>query len=248
MLRVHPFGVLSDNYCYLVIDDQTRTAAVVDPPDAEAAEQALEAEGVKPAHIWITHHHADHTAGVSPLRRRYGPLPVYGAAHDSARIPELTQGVREGDQFEFGGETVRILEVPGHANGHIAFYLPDSGHVFSGDVVFGASCGKVFEGTFEEMYGSVQKIAALPESTRIWCGHEYTQGGLTFACAIDPDNQTLKERLENHQVPSIPLMVGVEKATNPFMRCEDPVMRQFTGETEPARVFGVIRQRKDRGL
>ena len=243
-LKVHRVAVLSDNYCYILEDQTTRQAVLVDPPVVEPLVEVLERHGLRPVAIWITHHHHDHTGGVSELRRRYD-LPVYASARDRGRVPDQTHDLKAGDQLEFAGQPVDIFEVPGHSSGHIAYYTP--GHVFSGDVVFGASCGRIFEGTPAEMYASVQKIASLPEDTNIWCGHEYTLGNLKFAAGVDPTNQALQERLASASVPTVPLQVGLEKATNPFMRCHQPAIQQYAGKTDPIEVFAEVRRRKDAG-
>lgn len=245
MISVHRVPVLSDNYSFVVEHDGQ--AVVIDPPEVDPIADLLEEKGLKLVALWITHRHSDHTAGIGGLLERFGKVPVKASAEDRGHVPHQTEEVREGETFEFFDEQVEVLSVPGHVDGHIAYYLPKSGHVFSGDVVFGASCGKVFGGNFDQMFRSVSKIAALPDRTQIWCGHEYTLGNLKFAERVDPDNQRIKERLATESVPTVPLNVGVEKATNPFMRCDTEPVRRFTGKTEPAEVFAELRKLKDRG-
>lgn len=244
-LRVHRLAVLRDNYSFVLEDTRSRSAVLIDPPEVEPFVDLLDEHQLKPHQIWLTHHHTDHTAGVEGLRQRYGELPVLASWLDRGRVPCQTRELKEGDVLEFAGEEAHVLFCPGHSKGHIAYHFPKSGHVFSGDVVFGASCGKVFEGTFEEMYESVQKIANLPPETLIWCGHEYTLGNLKFAAHVDPDNQALKERLKNEKVPTVPLKLAVERQTSPFMRCGEPHYQQLTGQTDPAQVFAELRRRKD---
>lgn len=242
---VHRIPVLSDNYSFIIEDAQDKTAVVVDPAEAGPVAQALKEAGLKPLEIWITHHHADHTDGISGLVNEFGRLPVYASKKDEGRIPHQTHWLEEGDTVEFADEKAHILFCPGHASGHIVYHMPTSGHVFAGDVVFGASCGKVFDGTFEEMYESVSKIAGMPDGTKVWCGHEYTMGNLKFAAHVDPDNPEIKKRLETEKPPTIPLDLTLEKMTSPFMRCSHPTIQQFTGKTEPAEVFAELRRRKD---
>lgn len=244
-VQVHRISVLSDNYSFLIEDTQEKTAVVVDPAESSPVVEALEGAGLRPAAIWITHRHADHTGGIEGLLDRYGKLPVYGSHEDSGQIPHQTSYVRDGDTVEFAGESAEVLSVPGHADGHIAYHLPKSGHVFSGDVVFGASCGKVFSGDFGQMYRSVSRIAGLPDGTRIWCGHEYTMGNLKFAAHVDPENPEIKRRLDSERPPTVPLDLTLEKMTSPFMRCSHPVVQQFTGKTDPVEVFAELRRRKD---
>ncbi len=247
MLQVHRLAVLRDNYCFLLEDPDQGRAVVVDPPVVEPVVERLHSLQLTLKAIWITHHHHDHTGGIDGLMKQYGPLPVFASRHDQGRIPHQSEQLEEGDELDFAGEKARVLFVPGHSSGHIAFYFPSSHNVFSGDVVFGASCGKIFEGTPAQMYESVQKIANLPEATRIWCGHEYTLGNLRFASQVEPDNDDLSQRLATVSTPTVPLNVGSERRTNPFMRLDSSAVQSFTGKQEPVEVFARLRQLKDQG-
>ncbi len=244
-IAVHRIPVLQDNYSYLIEDTQEKTCVVVDPAEAGPVNAAIEQLGLKPVMLWNTHHHADHIDGNPGVLDRAGSIPVYGSAGDRGRIPQLTHFLQAGDGLEFGGDMVRVLEVPGHTRSHVAYYLP-SGHLFSGDLLFGYSCGKVFEGSMEDMYRSVAQVAQLPDETLIYCGHEYTLNNRCFAETVEPDNPDHKTRAASETAPpTVPLQLGQEKKTNPFLRWHVPAVQAFTGKTEPAEVFGELRRRKD---
>ncbi len=244
-VKVHAVQTLRDNYSYLLEDIQAHLAAVIDPAEAEPIIKSLETLNLKPVEIWVTHHHRDHTGGIAGLFTRYGKIPVYASRIDEGRIPHQNYFLEDNDTVEFAGERAVVISAPGHSKGHIVYYLPESGHAFVGDVIFGASCGKVFEGTYEQMYTSVSKIAALPPDTKLWCGHEYTLNNLSFALQVDPDNHELKKRIETESPPTVPLLLERELRTNPFMRCTDPAVQAFTGKSDPLQVFTELRRRKD---
>ena len=249
-LQICRIQVLSDNYSYLVIDTEQRTAAVVDPGAAAPVLAAAEAEGVRVVALWNTHHHFDHVGGNADVLARWPGIPVLGSAGDVGRIAELTQTFAAGDHFAFAGWQVRILGVPGHTRGHIAFYIPPestggAAHLFSGDLIFGYSCGNVFEGTKEQMYASLSQLLELPEETLIYCGHEYTLSNRKWAAAIEPDNPDISERIAQEQPPTVPLRLSLEKKTNHFLRCHLEPARRFTGKSEPAQVFAALRTHKD---
>lgn len=244
-IKVHRIPVLSDNYSYLIEDTQDKTCVVVDPAEAGPVNAEIERLGLRPVMLWNTHHHADHIDGNAGVLARAGEIPVFGSAGDKGRIPQLTQLLKAGDIIEFGGDKVRVLEIPGHTLGHIAYYLP-SGHLFSGDLVFGYSCGKVFEGTMDQMHASVAQVAELPDDTLIYCGHEYTFNNRPFAEHVEPDNpHHISRRAMETEKPTVPLKLALEKQTNPFFRVHEPVVQAFTGKTAPAEVFGELRRRKD---
>lgn len=244
-IKVHRIPVLQDNYSYLIEDTQEKTCVVVDPAEAGPVNAEIDRLGLKPVMLWNTHHHADHIDGNAGVLEKAGNIPVFGSAGDKGRIAQLTQLLKAGDIVEFGGDKVRVLEIPGHTLGHIAYYLP-SGHLFSGDLLFGYSCGKVFEGTMEQMYDSVRQVGELPDDTLIYCGHEYTLNNRKFAEHVEPDNphHTARRGLEM-EPPTVPLKLALEKQTNPFLRVNEAVVQAFTGKTAPAEVFGELRRRKD---
>lgn len=243
-LDVHFVPTLKDNYSYLVVDRPRRQALLIDPAEAGPVLQALEEQGLTPAAIWITHDHADHTGGIEGVLARYPDLTVLSSERDGPRVPRVTRTVKGGDRLRFAEEEVDVLSVPGHAEGHIAFHFPESGHLFSGDVLFGASCGAVFTGTYDEMCDSVCLLKTLPAETKIWCGHEYTGNNLAWAEHV-LGQEALARRKAQHQVPSIPLLMETELATNPFLRLDTPEVQSYTGQTERRATFKALRQKKD---
>lgn len=242
-LTVQALPALSDNYIYLLRDTETGACAVVDPAEAGPVLEELQARPGRLEALFLTHHHSDHIAGVGELLGGLGRVPVYGSTLDRGRVPELTVELEDGDEVEFAGEKARVLLVPGHTRGHIAYHFPQSGHLFCGDVLFGAGCGRPFEGTPEQMHRSLMRLAELPDQTRVWCGHEYTKDNIRFARTVDPDNAELAGR--NVDPPTVPLDLGLEKRTNPFLRSHDPRVRSAVGEEDPVQVFAALRERKN---
>jgi hydroxyacylglutathione hydrolase len=256
-MRVIAIPCLKDNYAYLLIDDKGRTI-VVDPSEAPPVAAALEREGVTLAGIWLTHHHWDHVGGVEHLCAASGAadIEVLGSAYDleHARIPRQTRGLREGDQLSFGGQRVDIVEIPGHTLGAIAYVV--DGAVFSGDTLFIAGCGRVFEGSMAMMQQSLAKLRSLPKSTRIYCGHEYTLANLRFAHTIEPQAPGLEARLSwaatqrERGEPTVPGLLQDELAHNPFLRWDQPSViaaarDRGASDNAPPNVFAAIRTAKD---
>jgi hydroxyacylglutathione hydrolase len=241
-LRVRPIRILSDNYVFVLDDGRSRDALVVDPGEAGPVLDFLDREGLVPAAVLLTHHHGDHVGGVAALVRRTPRLRVLGAARDRRRLPHVTAHVGEGDEVALLGRTARVLEVPGHTSGHIAWFFPDGaggGDLFSGDTVFGGTIGNLFEGTPDDIFGSLVKIRALPPATRLWCAHEYTRTHVREAARFDPDNPRLAARLAQLEAtdparPTVPLTLEEERATNPFFRWDDEALVARLG-TAPGR-------------
>ncbi len=248
-MRVLPVPCLADNYAY-VITAGGKDAVVVDPSEAEPVAAALEAEGLRLVAILATHHHLDHVGGNEGLIERYGALPVYAHETDDGRVACQTDRVREGRPVEVIGLSFEPLHVPGHTTGAVAYF--GHGAVFTGDTLFVAGCGRLFEGTPAMMYTSLcEKLARLPPETKVFCGHEYTASNLRFAHHAEPGNAAVKEKLDRviamraHGQPTIPSTIGEELATNPFLRVAEPALRErFPGET-PADVLGAVRRAKD---
>ncbi|MCP9891746.1 hydroxyacylglutathione hydrolase [Cyanobium sp. Aljojuca 7D2] len=225
-LRVGLIPVLHDNYVFVV--QRQGQAAVVDPAVAEPVLAALEQQGLELVAILHTHHHSDHIGGTPGLLARWPGAAVLASRDDQARIPLQTQGLVDGDRFDLLGETVEVLAVPGHTRAHIAYYLPISGHLFCGDTLFAAGCGRLFEGSPAQMQASLQRLGQLPEATRVWCAHEYTASNLRWAAATvapgDPSAAAIQQRLAEvlaaraQGEPTIPSTVGLERATNLFLR------------------------------
>jgi hydroxyacylglutathione hydrolase len=202
----------------------------VDPGDAGPVIEFLRKARWRLSSILITHHHGDHVGGITELVRRFADLPVFGGAGDRGRIPGQTAFLNEGDEVRACGNSARVLEVPGHTRPHVAYFFADGadgGDLFSGDTIFGGTIGNLFEGTPDQMFGSVRKIRALPAGTRIWCAHEYTRRYLPEALSIEPDNARLRRRLESlggSKDPTVPLSLEEECATNPFFRWDDAAL------------------------
>ncbi len=215
---------LQDNYVYILYSESTRECLVVDTPEVRPIIECLNQSGWKLTHILNTHHHGDHVGGNSELQD-ITRCEIIGYAADAARIPRISRTVEEGEIFEWGGARIKVLFLPGHTLGHIAYYFIDQQWLFCGDVLFMMGCGRLFEGTAEQMYESLLKIAALPEETLIFCAHEYTLTNGRFALLVDSNNADLQERMQEVRVlreqgrPTVPATLGVEKRTNPFLGC-----------------------------
>ena len=252
-LEIVTVPCLSDNYAFLAHDATSGETALVDVPDAPPILAKLNTLGWKLSHVLLTHHHRDHVDGLPDILRKH-PARVIGAKADEHRLPELDQMVVEGDTFYIGGEPVEVLDVSGHTVGHIAFYMPKSDAAFTADSLMALGCGRLFEGEPEQMWASLSKLAALPNETIVYSGHEYTQSNAKFALTIDPDNADLQNRVSDinraraAEEPTVPSVLALEKATNPFLRAADPAIQSRLGmeNSDPAAVFAEIRARKDR--
>ncbi len=251
-LEVVTVPCLSDNYAYLLRDEATGKTGLVDAPDATPIFESLEARGWGLDLILITHHHNDHVAGVDTLRARFG-AEVAGAIADKHRLPKLDIALAEGDSVKLGHSAAQVLEVPGHTIGHIAFHFPESRALFSADSLMALGCGRLFEGTPEQMWNSLSRMAALPGNTLVYSGHEYSGSNARFALSIEPDNAALKARVEainltlKEGLPTVPVALSVEQDTNPFLRAADAALKMRLGYSHQsdAQVFAAIRRRKD---
>lgn len=223
-VTAEPVPILSDNYAWLLRESQSGAVAIVDPADPGPIIAAIEQRaGGRLDMILLTHHHADHVAGTDEVRARFN-CPVVGAAADAHRLPKLDQALREGDTVRFGEASAQVIDTPGHTRGQINFFFPDGAVLISGDTLFSLGCGKLLEGTPEEMFNSLRKLAALPPETKVCCGHEYTESNARFALTVEPDNPALKARAEEvHRLrasgrPTVPSILKDELAENPFLR------------------------------
>lgn len=250
-LHFHQFAYRSDNYGVLVHEDETGETACIDAGDADAMFAALDEKGWRLSELWITHHHADHTSHLSEIKEKTGCLvigPDYGSS-----ISGLDKAIKEGDNFEFAGHNVTPIHTPGHTMDMLNYYIEDGKVLFSGDTLFVMGCGRLFEGSAQLMWQSLQKLMSLPEDTIIYCAHEYTQANVTFALSVDPQNEALQNRseliasLRRTGESTVPTMLSIELATNPFLRAGDKAIREHLNmmDAEDADVFAEIRKRKD---
>jgi hydroxyacylglutathione hydrolase len=251
-IEIRQFPCLRDNYGYLVHCPGTALTATIDTPDAAAIDAALEREGWHLSHILNTHWHRDHAGGNLALKRRWGAT-VIGPRGEADKIPGLDLRVGDGDVVELGGLSARIIEVPGHTAGHIAYWFEADGIAFVGDTLFSLGCGRLFEGTAPQMWHSLGKLIALPDETKVFCAHEYTEANARFALTIEPGNAALAaraqevDRLRAEGQPTVPSTMGLEKRTNPFLRAKSVEIRKRLDliAADDATVFGEIRRRKD---
>jgi hydroxyacylglutathione hydrolase len=243
---------LSDNYAFLLHDGDTGTTVLVDIPQSAPILAALETRGWHLNEIWITHHHDDHVQGLGEVLAQH-KATVVGASADAHRLPPLDREVSDGDTFGFANHEVRVMDVSGHTLGHIAFYVPGAGAVFTADSLMALGCGRLFEGTPDQMWASLSKLMILPAETIVCSGHEYTASNAKFALTIDPHNTELISRGEQIAVavasgiPTVPSTLALELDTNPFLRAANPAIRSGLGmpKATDAQVFAEIRARKD---
>lgn len=251
-LQIEQINCLSDNYGYLVHDPESGETACIDTPETAPILDRLSQKGWVLSHIWNTHHHYDHAGNNLEIKQATG-CQIIGPAGEADKIPGIDRAVDDGDVVQLGAHQAHILNVGGHTLGHIAYHLPATAHAFVGDSLFALGCGRVFEGTMAQMWGSLQKLAALPRATQVFCAHEYTAANAAFAATIDPDNPNLQQRIADitalraQNQPTVPTNIGVELDTNPFLRPADASIRQHLNmvDASDADVFAEIRARKD---
>jgi hydroxyacylglutathione hydrolase len=243
---------LLDNYAYLLREKASGAVALIDVPEAAPINAELSRRGWTLSQIWLTHHHPDHRQGLPDVLAQH-PAPVYGAAADAHRLPTLDTPLGDGDSFLLGNTDVQVIDVSGHTLGHIAFYAPAAQAAFTADSLMALGCGRLFEGTAAQMHASLQKMAQWPDDTQICSGHEYTTSNARFALSVDPDNAALHDRMRAIDTAraqerfTVPSLMGLERATNPFLRCHDAALRRRIGlpDASDAEVFGAVRAAKD---
>jgi len=251
-LDIHRFPCLNDNYGYLVHEPLSDQTAAIDTPDAGKYLAEADRMGWHISHILNTHWHPDHAGGNLKIKEATG-CTIYGPAGEAEKIPGIDVKLKEGDTVELGRATARVLDVPGHTLGHIAYHFAEQNTAFVGDALFALGCGRVFEGTMEMMWNSLSKLKALPPATTIYCAHEYTQSNARFAETIEPGNETLMayvrkiDELRAKGIPTVPTSLERELATNPFLRADVPALQAAMGHPGDAvATFAEIRGRKDR--
>jgi|SRR5882672_9481305 len=252
-LLIEPVPAFKDNYLWLLV--RGKRAAIVDPGDAMPVEARLQRDNLVLDTIVVTHHHADHIGGVAELKQRYGAR-VLGPVGEN--IPGRDVALEEGDRVEVLGVRMEVLDVPGHTSGHIAYYAAAEGLLFCGDTLFAAGCGRLFEGTAQQMHKSLSKLARLPGATRVYCAHEYTLANIRFARAVEPKNPALEQReamcreMRAKNIPTVPSTIAEELATNPFLRSDEPAVRRAAEQLEAGSsadavaTFAAIRAWKNR--
>lgn len=249
-LEIELVPCLSDNYAYLIHDSDAGLTAIIDPSEAPPVKAALARRGWTLTHILNTHHHFDHTGGNIPLKEEFA-AEIVGPGKDRERFAGIDTGVDESTGWKFGSRAVRVMEIPAHTGSHIAFVVDDA--VFTGDTMFAMGCGRLFEGTPAMMWSSLSKLMTLPDATRVYCGHEYTQSNGRFALTLEPNNAALAARMKEVDAarargrPTIPSTIGLEKRTNPFCRPNSSELRKTLGmeSASDVEVLGETRRRKD---
>lgn len=252
--QIHQFICLKDNFGVLLHDPETRRTASIDAPEAPPILQALEAKGWTLTDILVTHHHADHTQGIAGLKAAYPEARITGPAQEAAKIGVLDEAVKEGDLVRVGSLEAQVIATPGHTSGHIVFYFVNEDLLFAGDTLFALGCGRPFEEPPRVLFHSLMKLARLPGSVRLYCGHEYTLSNARFAAGVDGENAMLRSRVAEVEAQrangeaTLPSTISLERATNPFLRVSDPAVKAALGmpDADESDVFAALRERKNK--
>jgi len=251
-MNIEIIHCLNDNYSYLLKDDQTNTVAIIDPSEFGPCEEKIDKKYKKLDFILITHHHFDHVGGNTELKKKYGSK-ILGFEKDEKRIPGIDILLKDGQDFKMGNLNFKIIFIPGHTSGHIAFYFEKEKVVFTGDTLFSLGCGRVFEGTNKQMFESLNKIKSLPKDTKVYCGHEYTKKNLEFCLKFNPGNNHLKDKEKfieasmREKKPTIPSTINDEILTNIFLRYDDPAVKEALNlkKGTDLEIFTKLRDLKD---
>ncbi|MCB8837230.1 hydroxyacylglutathione hydrolase [Aurantimonas sp. VKM B-3413] len=251
-LEIRQFSCRSDNFGVLVHAPDAGTTIAIDTPEEGPILAALEEAGWRLTHILTTHHHADHVAANEALKARFDAT-IYGPAKERAKIPGIDKAVEGGDVVDVGGVRVEVIDTPGHTLGEVSYYLPEGKAVFAGDALFSLGCGRLFEGDAAMLWESLKRLRALPDETMLYCGHEYTATNARCALSIDSQNLALQERVKEVETlrvehkSTLPVQLGREKKTNPFLRADDPELQAAMGmsDADPAAVFAALRAKRD---
>ena len=253
MVDITIINCLSDNYRYLIRDKKTNLIGIVDPSEFNQVDKIINRTYKKLDFIFNTHHHSDHVGGNISLKKKY-KSKIVCPSYEADKIPDADLKKSDREKFFFGETDFEILHIPGHTLGHIAFYSKKANIIFTGDTLFSLGCGKIFEGTFEQMFNSLEKIKKLPKNTMIYCGHEYTTSNGNFCVSVDKDNAKLKNRIQEvkkrreKKIPSIPVTLGSELETNVFLRSDDKQIKNDLGMNNSSKleVFTKLRNLKDK--
>ena len=252
MLSIEIIPCLNDNYSYLLYDKESNIVAIIDPSDFEPCDKIIKKKYNKLDYILNTHHHFDHVGGNEKLKEKY-KSKVLGFELDKDRVPGIDIALKEKQNFKLGNSSFEVIFIPGHTKGHIAFYFEDEKIVFTGDTLFSLGCGRVFEGTYEQMFSSLNKLKNLPIDTKIYCGHEYTKKNLEFCLEYDSNNEFLRKKsnwinskIESNS-PTVPISIDEEKKTNIFLRCNEPSIKNALNlnNASEQEIFFKLRDLKD---
>ncbi len=251
-LIIHQFECLSDNYGVLIHDSETNQTASIDAPDAEAIKRELKEKNWKLTHILVTHKHLDHIGGIDDLKKYYNPF-VIGPKYEEESIEFLDKTVLDQEFFDFSNRPVKVIHTPGHTLGHIIYWIENDNVLFAGDTIFAMGCGRVFEGSHDQMLYSLNKIKELPENTIVYCGHEYTIANGKFALSIEPNNKNLCSRIEyvkelrSENKPTLPTTIKIELDTNPFLRTDSLEIKKNLDllNSDSKKIFSALRTKKD---
>lgn len=252
-MQVQPVSAFNDNYIWMLINETQHETICIDPGEAKPVLDFLQREGLDLKAIILTHHHFDHIDGVPELLAAYPGVPVYGP--EDSRIPKLTHVLHDQDPLSIDSCQFQIISTPGHTATHISLYEPHYGWLFCGDTLFSAGCGRVFDGTIEQLHSSLQKLKNLPEDTKVYCAHEYTRSNLRFAATVEPENLAIRNHaqrlLAKGSLCSLPSSIAVEKQINPFFRTDSLEAQAYARsngatETDSLSVFKQIRAAKDK--